>query len=66
MKGSFRLKFSETACKMCQVRGREASYRALTVSQGKEGSGWDRENQMEGMLCAGLLDIFEGGANRIS
>ena len=51
---------------MCQVRGREASYRALTVSQGKEGSGWDRENQMEGMLCAGLLDIFEGGANRIS
>lgn len=52
-------------CKRCQVRGREASYRA-TVSQGKYGSSLNRIDEAEEMISVWLLDIFEGDANGIS
>ena len=51
-------------CKRCQVRGREASYRA-TVSQGKDGSGLNRIDEAE-VISIWLLELFEGDANRIS
>lgn len=52
------------ACGRHQVRSGEESSRALSVSQGKEDSGLDRVDQVEGMVGVWLLDVLEGDANR--